>query len=82
MIGLGTLAKIAKDGADPETLKALLGAMGIELDMQPIPIDRTAFGKLAESASQPGAKMIELNGRIKDGDSVHALLVFASAGCG
>ncbi len=78
MFNLGALMKAAKGGAiDPATLKPMLEAMGVKLDLQPVLLKdgREAFGTLAEGAGKPGAALHRLTGTLKNGGRIEALIV-------
>lgn len=80
MIGFGSLAKMAKGGG-PEQLAGLLKALGVEVSMSPVEggaAAREGFTALAGSASLPGAKLLRLQGKMKDGTKLDALLVVNS----
>ena len=80
MIGIGSMMKMVRgSGIGPDELAEILGAAGVELTIsQPAP-DLAAFQPLAEAASLPSSKMIGLDGRMKDGSRVKALLVMLPA---
>ena len=75
MISLGTMAKLAKGGLGPDEIAEVLAAVGIELETREVPVAKDTFVPLAESASLPRSKFIELRGRMKDGSQLHALVV-------
>ena len=77
MIGLGTLAKLAKGGIGPDELGEILSAMGVELEMAPVPFPEAskAYRDSAAGLTGPGAKLHRLSGKMKNGDRLEALLV-------
>jgi hypothetical protein len=75
MIGIGSLLKLAKGGLGPDELSEILAAAGMELQVQPVPMELESFRVLAETASLPGAKLVRLQGGKKSGDRIDALLV-------
>lgn len=79
MIGFGTLAKLAKGGIGPDELAAICEAAGMEIEFGEV--DRTAyraaFGQAGNSLTRPGARMMRIEGKMKNGDSMCALIVLA-----
>jgi hypothetical protein len=77
MIGLGTLAKLAKGGLGPDELGELLEAAGMKVDFAPVQVADALpeFKALAEATSLPDAKILRLNARMKGGEILQALLV-------
>lgn len=80
-MNLGAIMKMAKGSADPEALRAILGAMGVDLEMKPVLL-HDAPGELrqvATAAGKRGASLHRLRGRMKDGSALEAFIVFAPA---
>jgi hypothetical protein len=75
MIGVGSLIKLARGGLGPDELAEILAAAGMELSFLPVEPTLESFRPLAQSASLPCAKMLELKGKMKGGGMLHALLV-------
>ena len=75
MIGLGGILKLVKGGLGPDELKEVLSAAGMELEFNPVAPSIESFRPLAECASLPGSKLLELKGTMKGGGLIHALLV-------
>ena len=75
--GLGSLMKMAKGGLGIDELGEMLSAAGIEMEFKPIAISKgaPAFRELAQAASLPEAHIITLQGKLKTGDSISAILV-------
>jgi hypothetical protein len=74
-LGFGSIVKLAKGGIGPDELAEILAAAGMDLAFNPVQPVLETFRPLAESASLPSAKMVELKGRMKGGGTIHALLV-------
>lgn len=74
-IGLGSIMKLAKGGLGPDELAEILAAAGMDLAMLQVTPSLETFRPLAEAASLPSSKMIELKGTMKGGGAIHALLV-------
>jgi hypothetical protein len=74
-LGLSSIMKLAKGGLGPDELAEILAAAGMDLTFTPAAPTVEAFRPLAEAASLPSAKMVELKGRMKGGGNIHALLV-------
>ena len=80
MFNLLSVAKVAKGGG-ADTLLPLLKSLGIDLAFQPVEggtAVRGAFASLASSAASSGAKALELRGKMKNGETVHAVLVLSN----
>lgn len=79
MIGLGTLAKLAKGGLGPDELAAILEAAGMKIELGEVerPSYRSAFGAAGASLLRPGARLVRIQGVMENGDTVQALIVLA-----
>jgi hypothetical protein len=66
--------KLARGGLGPDELGEILAAAGMEVSFSPVMASAESFRPLAETASLPGSKLIELKGKMKDGGSLHALI--------
>lgn len=75
MIGLGTLAKLAKGGMGPEEIQTVLQSLGVDLQFEHVTKVRAAFEGLAQSAKNPKAELIDVRGTLKGGKRVHAMLI-------
>jgi hypothetical protein len=71
MFGMETLLK---------TLPAMLKAAGVQISMQEVPASKEAFAPLGAAASLPGAKLMRIQGRLKDGSRFDGLLVANQSG--
>ena len=78
-MNVATMVKLARGGMAQDEIGPLLKAMGIDISFESVPIDREAFGALASSASLPCSKLVRVQGKMKGGESVHALLVITNA---
>ena len=81
MLGLGTLTKLARGSMSLEELGGMLQAAGIALTMTPVEggqAVRTEFAGLAADAAKGGAKLLRIQGQMKNGDRIHALLIMNS----
>ncbi len=78
-IGLGSLVKMARGGMGTDELGPMLRALGVDISFTPVAVDAAAFRDLAVSASAPGARLVKLSGKLKDGSEVSALLVLNQA---
>jgi len=74
-LGIGSIVKLARGGMGPDELMEVLSAAGIELEFSPRPVAKESFAPLAAAASLPSSKLIELKGKMKNGDGFYALLV-------
>lgn len=81
MLGIKTFAKMAKGGMGPDELAEMLSAMGVEIEMVPVPLPdaQLAYRNSAVEMSRPGARLHRLSGRMKNGDRLEALLVLVPA---
>lgn len=81
MIGLKTLTKLAKGTVSQDEIEEMLAAMGVDLAIEPVPEDAKpiAFQRAAEAAIVPGAELVAVTGRMKNGDQVAALLILRPA---
>ncbi len=78
-MNLGALLKVARGGdMGPDEFGALLAAAGMDVSFTPVAVDRASFAALASSASLPSAKMVRIQGKMKGGDMLDALLVVSS----
>jgi hypothetical protein len=79
MIGFGTLAKLATGGMGPDELAAICEAAGMEIEVGEVQRAdyRAAFGEAGASLTQSGARLVSINGRMKNGDEMRALIVLA-----
>jgi hypothetical protein len=78
-LGIGSLLKMASGGGmGPDEFAAVLSVAGMNVSFTPVAVDRAAFAALASSASLPSAKMVRIQGRMKGGDILDALLVVSS----
>jgi len=73
---LTVMKQLKKGGIGPDELGELLGAMGIQAEFVPVPMDQAfpEFQKLAESASLPSANLLRLTMQMK-GQTLEGLLV-------
>jgi hypothetical protein len=75
---LGLLKTLKGDGLTLESLTPLLKQIGMELEMRPVDqAKEEAFTSLAHKALTCGASVLQMQGRMKNGDGIHALLVVA-----
>ncbi len=74
-LGIGSIIKLARGGMGPDEMGELLRAAGMDLSFTPVKIEAAAFTVLAQAASLPCSKMIELKGQMRSGETVTALLV-------
>jgi hypothetical protein len=72
------MLKLARGAVSQDELEEILAAVGMKLAFSPAAPTIEGFRPLAQSASLPGAKMIELKGKMKGGGTLHALLVMNS----
>ncbi len=79
MIGLGTLKKLASGGLGPDEIREILAQAGMDFEFASVPVVREGFTALALSASLPGSKVVQISGRMKDGQRIHALMVLSDA---
>jgi hypothetical protein len=65
----------------PDELKELLAAAGIELEFNPIETMKAheAFQGTAQASISPGAKLFGLEGKMKSGETLRALIVLEPA---
>jgi len=66
---------MARGSVSPDAMKEMLAAAGIDVSFTPLAIEPGAFFDLAKAAEVPGAKLVRLTGKMKDGESMTALLV-------
>lgn len=82
-MNLGMLAKLAKGGSglDPASIVALASTLGCDLKLRDVvsgPELSAALRGQVESAARSGARVVEVEGRMKAGGVVRALLVMYS----
>ncbi len=75
MLGLGTLAKLAKGGIGPDEFGEMLAAMGMNGEMAQVQDPRQAIRELAVGASLPSRRMLSIHGTMRDGETLQALLI-------
>lgn len=77
MIGLGTLAKIAKGSLSLDEVMEMASAVGMDLTVQNLDEGQLpmAFERAARAASSPFCKVVALRGVTKERAVVEALLV-------
>jgi hypothetical protein len=80
MIGLGSMMKLARGGLGPDELGEILAAAGMDLKFTPVPAAPESFISLGEAACLPGAKLVEIKGSAKGGDSIHCLMIMNQSG--
>ena len=75
MIGFGTLAKLAKGGLGPDEFAAICEAAGMEIEFAEVarPDYRAAFGQAGASLTQSGARLVSIDGKMKNGDTMRGL---------
>jgi hypothetical protein len=78
MLKLGSLVKLMKGGIGQDELEEILAQAGMNLSFAAVQPSVESFRPLAQSASLPSSKMIELKGTMKGGGQIHALLVLSS----
>jgi hypothetical protein len=74
------MMKLARGGLGPDELGEILAAAGMDLTFTPVPAAPESFVSLGTAASLPGAKLIEIKGKAKGGDSIHCLMVMNQGG--
>jgi hypothetical protein len=82
MLGLGGMMKLARGGIGADELAEVLSAAGIEISINAVTPRVESFRPLAASASLPSSKLVELRGKMKNGDRLHALLVITESSAG
>ena len=74
-MNLASMVKLAKGGMKLEDAGEFLAAAGIDMKIESVEIGPDAFIPLGRAASLPSAKMAELKGKLKSGESFTALIV-------
>lgn len=77
MLSIGMIKKLSGGNVGPDEIAELLSSMGIDLEVQHI--DEAdmpaAFQDAAIRTRTPGAGVIRLSGKLKNGDRLDALMV-------
>jgi hypothetical protein len=78
-IGIGSILKLAKGGLGPDQLAELLAAVGIDARFSAVEGEQVgaAFIRTSNVAVRPGARVLSIQGKDKDGADLEALLVLA-----
>jgi hypothetical protein len=81
MINLKTLTRLAKGAISQDEIEEIFAAMGVDFAFEPVPeLDKPAAFQAAALASiEPGAQLVAVRGRMKNGDEVAALLILRPA---
>jgi hypothetical protein len=77
MAGLGTLLKMARGGVGVDELAEILSAMGIDMEITPLPRPEGQIDELTNLASIPDSKAVLLSGRMKGGERIRAVLILS-----
>lgn len=79
MIGLNTIAKLAKVSMGPSDLAELFSALGWKVNFQQLQEGQRpyAFQRAATAAVQPGSACMSIHGVDKDGSLIDALLILS-----
>jgi hypothetical protein len=80
-LSLGTLTKMARGGMSLEDVTGILAGAGVDLTMTNLETREAVsqeFTVAARGAARPGARVIAVKGKMKDGSTVHALLTLYS----
>jgi len=79
MIPVGAILKMAKGGLNPDEIIGLLATMGIEVQFSELLGVEIAAGfqGAATQTLQPGVKVYRLNGSVKSGEQLSALVIVA-----
>ena len=77
MIGIGTLAKLAKGGLSKDELLEILSQLGVLAEFGEVQegVKKGEFESLWASASLPGSHVVRLQMRMKGGGELVGLLV-------
>lgn len=82
MIGkLKSMMKLATGAVTQDEIEEMFAAMGVDFAIEPVPEEAkpVAFQRAAEASIQPGAELVAVTGRMKNGDQVAALLILRPA---
>ena len=76
-MNIATVLKMARKTASPDEVLELLSQAGIEAEMAPLgPAEAgAALGTLSELAQGPGTATVRLQGRLKSGQRIFAIVI-------
>ena len=77
MINIRAITNLMKGALGPDELAELLASLGIEIEMREVSGAgcEQPFRAAAAAAVQPGASVISMTGRAKDGQRAHVLVI-------
>jgi hypothetical protein len=77
VFGLGAFAKLAKGGIGPEQFGAICEAAGIDVEFSEVTRAdyRATFGAAGTSLTRPGSRLLNIRGKMKNGDTMDALII-------
>ena len=75
MIGLGTLAKMAKGGMGLDEIAEMLSAMGMEMELSPLIPGGGQLEETARAVASPGAQSVCVSGKLKGGAELRGVLI-------
>jgi hypothetical protein len=76
MLNPKLLMQLASGTTNEEVLSGLLKALGMNMSIATVPFCQASFEPVAQLASLPNAKILEMKGTDKEGNRIHALFVF------
>jgi hypothetical protein len=74
MSAIGALLKLSKGGLGVEAIGALMEALGMEASFSEVLPEADSFLPIGQAAIEPGAMLMQISGRLKDGTRFTGIL--------